>query len=63
MVKKALFKGWMDELNTFVEKKDFKQIELTKIFRQSDKKFVNLLNKIRMNKIYHNDIKAWHYEF
>ena len=37
-------------------KKDFKQIELTKIFRQSDKKFVNLLNKIRMNKLQNEDL-------
>ena len=37
-------------------KKDFKQIELTKIFRQSDKKFVNLLNKIRMNKLQNDDL-------
>jgi len=33
------------------DKKDFKQLELTKIFRQSDKKFIDLLNKIRLNKI------------
>ena len=37
-------------------KKDFKQIELTKIFRQSDKKFINLLNKIRMNKLQKEDL-------
>ncbi|MDA1181783.1 MAG: PIF1 family ATP-dependent DNA helicase [Proteobacteria bacterium] len=38
------------------DKKDFKQLELTKIFRQSDKKFIDLLNKIRLNKINSEDL-------
>ena len=41
--------------NSF-SKDDFKQFELTKIFRQSDKTFVDLLNKIRMNKVDNNDL-------
>ena len=41
--------------NSF-SKDDFKQLELTKIFRQSDKTFVDLLNKIRMNKVDNNDL-------
>ena len=35
---------------------DFKQLELTKIFRQSDKTFIDLLNKIRMNKVDNKDL-------
>ena len=38
------------------DKKNFKQVELTKIFRQSDKKFIDLLNKIRLNKINSEDL-------
>jgi len=41
--------------NSF-SKDDIKQLELTKIFRQSDKTFVDLLNKIRMNKVDNNDL-------
>ena len=35
---------------------DFKQLELTKIFRQSDAAFINLLNKIRVNKATNSDL-------
>ena len=35
---------------------NFKQIELTKIFRQSDETFINLLNKIRINKATNSDL-------
>ncbi|SVB73591.1 uncharacterized protein METZ01_LOCUS226445, partial [marine metagenome] len=35
---------------------NFKQIELTKIFRQSDKSFVSLLNKIRMSEVSSADL-------
>ena len=35
---------------------DFKQLELTKIFRQSDAAFINLLNKIRVNKATSSDL-------
>ena len=35
---------------------EFKQIELTKIFRQSDKSFVSLLNKIRMSEVSSADL-------
>ena len=35
---------------------NFKQIELTKIFRQSDDTFINLLNKIRINKATNSDL-------
>ena len=35
---------------------NFKQIELTKIFRQSDETFINLLNKIRINKTTNSDL-------
>jgi ATP-dependent DNA helicase PIF1 len=38
------------------DKNSFKQFELTKIFRQSDKEFIDLLNKIRMNQIQDNDL-------
>ena len=37
---------------------NFKQIELTKIFRQSDEAFINLLNKIRMNKVDEDDLST-----
>jgi len=38
------------------DKDSFKQVELTKIFRQSDENFINLLNKIRLNKIKSEDL-------
>jgi ATP-dependent DNA helicase PIF1 len=38
------------------DKNIFRQVELTKIFRQSDKKFIDLLNKIRLNKIKSEDL-------
>jgi len=38
------------------KKAEIKAYELTKIFRQSDEKFINLLNKIRISKIEDNDL-------
>jgi len=57
MMEKFYPKGRFFFNSNIYEKEKFKQIELTKIFRQSDKKFINLLNKIRMNKIEDEDLE------
>ena len=55
IMKKFYSSEWFFDSNSY-SKKLFKQIELTKIFRQSDNKFINLLNKIRLNKVQNSDL-------
>lgn len=52
-----MYKGPYFFNSKIFKKAEIKTYELTKIFRQSDEKFINLLNKIRISKIEDDDLK------